>query len=65
MNDYVERMRNGEKIKCPKCKEGYFAAVGDPKTTKVFRCDFCKLAMVLTIPLSINDKKSARIKTKK
>ena len=35
----IEKMRNGEKIKCPRCKTGLFSAVGDPKTTKVFRCD--------------------------
>ena len=47
----IEKMRNGEKIKCPRCKDGYFSAVGDMKTTKVFRCDSCKTGMVLTIPM--------------
>ena len=46
----IEKMRNGEKIKCPKCKEGYISAVGNPKTTKVFRCDTCETGMVLTVP---------------
>ena len=49
--DNIEKMRNGEKIKCPKCKDGYFSAVGDLKTTNVFRCDSCKVAITLTIPL--------------
>ena len=42
-------MRNGEKIKCPKCENGFFSAIGDPKTTKVFRCDSCQTGMVLTV----------------
>lgn len=46
----IEKMRNGEKIKCPKCKDGHFSAVGDPKTTKIFRCDTCETGMVLTVP---------------
>ena len=46
----IERMRNGEKIKCPKCTDGYFSAIGDPKSTKVVRCDKCETAMVLTVP---------------
>lgn len=46
----IEKMRNGEKIKCPRCKDGLFSAVGDPKTTKVFRCDTCETGMVLTVP---------------
>ena len=46
----IERMRNGEKFKCPKCKDGLFSAVGDPKTTKVFRCSHCKTGITLTIP---------------
>ncbi len=46
----IEKMRNGEKIKCPHCKDGFFSAVGDPKTTKVFRCDNCEKGMVLTVP---------------
>ena len=45
----IEKMRNGEKIKCPRCKAGLFSAVGDPKTTKVFRCDTCETGMVLTV----------------
>lgn len=46
----IEKMRNGEKIKCPKCEHGFFKAVGDPKTTKVFRCDACQTGMTLTVP---------------
>ena len=48
-----ERMkiwRSGGKVKCPRCENGYWSAVGDPKTTKVFRCDTCQSGMVLTIP---------------
>lgn len=45
----IKRMRNGEKIKCSRCKEGYISAVGDPKTTKVFKCDKCETGIVLTV----------------
>lgn len=52
LDERIEKMRNGEKVKCPKCKDGFFSAVGDPKTTKVFRCDTCQTGMTLTIPLN-------------
>ena len=45
----MRRMRNGEKIKCPLCEDGFWSAVGDPKTTKVFRCDGCQKSLVQTI----------------
>ena len=53
--DNLQRMRNGEKIKCPKCERGFISAVGDPKTTNVFRCDACQTSMVLRV--SLKDKK--------
>lgn len=46
----IEKMRNGEKIKCPRCKEGFISAVGDSQTTKVFRCNSCETGITLTIP---------------
>ena len=55
-NERIEKMRNGEKIKCPRCEGGFFSAVGDPKTTKVFRCDTCQTGMTLTVPLDISKK---------
>ena len=50
----TQRMRNGEKIKCPKCEHGFFSAVGDPKTAKVFRCDDCQTSIVSRVPLEPN-----------
>ncbi len=49
-NERIKKMRNGEKIKCPRCEEGFISAVGDPQKTKVFRCDKCQTGMVLTVP---------------
>lgn len=46
----IGKMRNGEKIKCPRCKDGFISAVGDPKTTKTFRCNSCETGITLTIP---------------
>lgn len=46
----IAKMRNGEKIKCPRCESGFFSAVGDPKNTKVFRCDSCKTGITVRIP---------------
>lgn len=43
----INRMRNGEKIKCPRCEGGHMAAVGDPKHTHVFRCDKCGTSIVM------------------
>ena len=45
----IKRMRNGEKIKCSRCKDGYISAVGNPKTTNVFKCDKCEKGIVLTV----------------
>ena len=45
----IEKMRNGEKIKCPRCDQGYISAAGDPQTTNVFRCDCCKTGIVLRV----------------
>ena len=47
----IEKMRNGEKIKCPRCEDGYISAVGDPKKTNVFRCDKCPTGITLTFPM--------------
>ena len=37
----IEKMRNGEKIKCPRCDTGFISAVGNPQTTYLFRCNNC------------------------
>ena len=47
----IEKMRNGEKIKCPRCAEGYISAAGDPKKTNVFKCNHCETGMTLSVPL--------------
>lgn len=44
----LNKLMNGEKVKCPKCKKGYISAVGDPKTTSLFRCSECGTSMVPT-----------------
>ena len=49
-SERIEKMRNGEKIKCPRCEGGFLSAVGDPKTAKVFKCDTCQTGITLTIP---------------
>ena len=46
----VEKMRNGEKIKCPRCDKGFISAKGNPITTKVFKCDKCQTGIILTVP---------------
>jgi uncharacterized protein (DUF983 family) len=43
----IERMRNGEKVKCPKCADGFISAVGEPSTAHVFKCDGCGTSMVM------------------
>ena len=44
-------MRNGERIKCPKCEDGYIGVIGNPETSKVFKCDCCGTGIVLTVPI--------------
>lgn len=51
--DRVERMRNGEKLPCPRCSGGLFFAVGNPKTTNIFSCNKCNLKMTLTVPIKL------------
>ena len=46
----IEKMRNGEKIKCKRCENGFCGAVGNPKTTNIFKCDICGVGIVLTVP---------------
>lgn len=53
LDERIHKLRSGEKVKCPKCESGFFSAVGEPKTTKVFRCDTCQTGMTLTVPLNI------------
>ncbi len=40
--EFMEKLRNGEKVICPCCKKGVMIAVRDFKTTKSFHCDSCK-----------------------
>ena len=47
----IEKMRNGEKIKCPRCENGYIFAVGNPETTNVFKCNQCGIGIVQTVPM--------------
>ena len=38
------KLRNGEEVKCPECKEGIFRTeCHDPKTAHYFECDKCGL----------------------
>ena len=55
-NERIKKMRNGEKIKCPRCEKGYISAVGEPEKTNVFRCDTCETGISLTIPYKIKEK---------
>ena len=43
----IERMRNGEKVKCPRCADGFVSAVGEPRKAYVFKCDGCGTSMVM------------------
>ena len=37
-----EKLRNGEEVKCPECKEGIFRTKQlDSKRARHFRCDKC------------------------
>lgn len=36
-----EKLRNGEEVKCPECKEGIMRTEHDPKTSHHFECDKC------------------------
>ena len=36
-----KKLRNGEQVKCPECKDGILKTKQDPKITHHFRCDKC------------------------
>ena len=44
----INKMRNGEKIKCTKCDNGYVSAIGKPQTAYLFRCNGCGTSMITT-----------------
>lgn len=44
----IERMRNGEKVKCPKCADGFISAVGEPGTAYLFKCSECGTSIKTT-----------------
>ena len=40
-NDMLDRLRKGEKVKCPNCKNGILEPVGKVLSTKGFKCKEC------------------------
>jgi DNA-directed RNA polymerase subunit RPC12/RpoP len=38
---FFEDLRNGKKVKCLDCKDGFYVTDYDPKTTPGFHCDKC------------------------
>lgn len=44
----IEKMRKGNKVKCPKCAKGFISAMGEPSTAYCFRCDKCGTSLILT-----------------
>lgn len=44
----IERMRKGEKVKCPKCADGFISAVGKPETAYLFKCSECGASIKTT-----------------
>ena len=36
-----EKLRNGENVACPQCKDGHLVTPYDPKTSHFFQCDKC------------------------
>lgn len=41
-----KKLKNGEEVKCPECKEGVLRTESqDPKTAHHFECDKCGMAI--------------------
>lgn len=36
-----KKLRNGEAVECPQCKEGHLITSCDPETSHFFKCDKC------------------------
>lgn len=41
-NAMMKDLRDGKKVKCPLCKDGYMEAIGDHKITHCFQCNHCR-----------------------
>lgn len=39
--EFIDRLRTGEKLKCPECKKGTVSTEFDPKISHSFSCDKC------------------------
>lgn len=39
--DFIKALLNGEKIKCPKCKEGVLKSDTEPSQSHFFYCTHC------------------------
>ena len=50
----IERMRNGEKVKCPKCGNGFISAVGEPSKAYLFKCSGCDVGIVMTKNIDVS-----------
>ena len=51
----IERMRKGEKVKCPKCANGFISAVGEPSSAYLFECSGCKVGILMTKNIGIRE----------
>ena len=41
--EFLRRLRDGEKVICPKCGMGRIVTPHDPKTSHFFHCEKCDL----------------------
>ena len=45
--EMVKKLRNGDKVKCDLCNEGYMVTPYDYKTSHYFECSHCKEKLII------------------
>lgn len=41
LQETVQKLRNGEEVRCKSCRDGIMRPIGDRKITHGFKCDRC------------------------
>lgn len=49
-------MINGEEVRCPKCKKGFWHAIGDDTSNALaFQCDYCGGHIILDVTHDLDE----------
>lgn len=52
----IKKMINGEEVRCPKCKKGFWHAIGDDTSNALaFQCDYCGGHIILDVTHDLDE----------